>query len=472
MRGHESRAYFVPNPSSLSMDHQSITTDEVDREKLKQAILECTRTEVVRVLNDILGGGGGLNSNHPNTTTRAHRSISAPHLRPKTATEWQSNTRQQLNREERRPTTSHAKSNTRPSHTLPLESVDNDAQTGNVTRQQSIDRSSSNLLRQSSAIITKATGEPPKKYNDAFVNRDALFNSRALPLATNTNTNGCNSPHNSAIHCSSHNDDSDEESTTDSLQRVRSWPTTNHSSVRPTTATRMLHTSHSVLKNKPSIRRPMTTTALERRKPPPSTIASQRSKAQEFSKRLLGPITLEPKRPNCDFVVPNSLSQNEWENELARNVINVFTNKAREEIKREREEEEQQQDADTDTLIEALATISLPPQMIANRDSIFSDSSSSTFQAHEFMNDDGRDFQSIPISRDHPSRNDIDSNNTNTEFLAEEGPKQEPSCLCETKKDDGLQNGTFRLKMIWFTGTGDVGADWTVLNGEDCMLCC
>ena len=300
------------------MDLPSERTDEVDREKLKQAILECTRTEVVRVLNDILGGGGGLND-HP----RAHRSISAPHLRPKTATDRQSNTRQQLNREERRPTTSHAKSNTRPSHTLPLESVDNDAQTGNVTRQQ-IDRSSSNLLRQSSAIITKATGEPPKKYNDAFVNRDALFNSRALPLATNTNTNGCNSPHNSAIHCSSHNDDSDEESTTDSLQRVGSWPTTNHYSVRPTTtATRMLHTSHSVLKNKPSIRRPMTTTALERRKPPPSTIASQRSKAQEFSKRLLGPITLEPKRPNCDFVVPNSLSQNEWENELARNVINV-----------------------------------------------------------------------------------------------------------------------------------------------------
>ena len=333
MRGHESRAYFVPNPSSLSMDHQSITTNQVDREKLKQAILECTRTEVVRVLNDILGGGGGLND-HP----RAHRSISAPHLRPKTATDRQSNTRQQLNREEeRRPTTSHAKSNTRPSHTLPLESVDNDAQTGNVTRQQ-IDRSSSNLLRQSSAIITKATGEPPKKYNDVSVNRDALLNSHSRPrLHLANDTCRCNSSHNAAIHCSSHNDDSDEESTADSLQRVGSWPTTNHSSVRPTTATRMLHTSHSVLKNKPSIRRPMTTTALERRKPPPSTIASQRSKAQEFSKRLLGPITLEPKRPNCDFVVPNSLSQNEWENELARNVINVFTNNAREEIKRERE---------------------------------------------------------------------------------------------------------------------------------------
>ena len=225
---------------------------------------------------------------------------------------------------------------------------------------------------------------------------------------------------------------------------------------------RMLHTSHSVLKNKPSIRRPMTTTALERRKPPPSTIASQRSKAQEFSKRLLGPITLEPKRPNCDFVVPNSLFQNEWENELARNVINVFTNKAREEIKREREEEEQEQGADIDTLIGALSTTSSRRQMIENRDSLFSDCS--TFQAHEFMNDGGSDFQSIPISRD--ACNDVDSNNTNSEFLAEEIPKQEHQCLRRTKKDDGLQNGTFRLKMIWFTGTGDVGADWTVLNGE------
>ena len=72
---------------------------------------------------------------------------------------------------------------------------------------------------------------------------------------------------------------------------------------------------------------------------------------------MLGPITLEPKRSNCDFVVPNSLSQNEWENELARNVINVFTNNAREETK-SAEEEEQQQDADIDTLIEASATTS------------------------------------------------------------------------------------------------------------------
>ena len=116
-------------------------------------------------------------------------------------------------------------------------------------------------------------------------------------------------------------------------------------------------------------------------------------------------------------------------------------------------------------MIEASETTSSQPQLIASRDSLFSDSSSSTFQAHELMNDDdGRDFQSIPISRD--AYNDVDSTNTNSEFLAEEGPKQEHQCLRRTKKDDGLQNGTFRLKMIWFTGTGDVGADWTVLNGE------
>ena len=126
------------------MDHHSNADNEEDREKLKQAILECTRTEVVRVLNDILGGGGGLACQQP--ITIAHRSVSAPHLRPKSATAKQSITRQQLNREEkiRRPTTSHANSkNTRPS--LPLESVDDEDQTaGNVTQQQIIDRSSSN----------------------------------------------------------------------------------------------------------------------------------------------------------------------------------------------------------------------------------------------------------------------------------------------------------------------------------------
>lgn len=225
------------------------------------------------------------------------------------------------------------------------------------------------------------------------------------------------------------------------LQRVDSWPV----HFRPTTATRLIHTSQSVLRNQPSKRRPLTTTALERRKPPPSTAASERSKAQEFSKRLLGPITLESKRPNNDvFNVPNSLASNEWENELARNIINVFSNKSRSDIKGESSSNTEQV---------------LPP-MIANSSSLPSFSTESTFRGEQFMPDpeETRDFERISVSRAASFMS-----YTDTEFSAVASLENE--FQPEAKKADN-RNGTFSLKMIWFTGTGMAQANWEAINGE------
>ena len=95
--------------------------------------------------------------------------------------------------------------------------------------------------------------------------------------------------------------------------------------------------------------------------------------------------------------------------------------------------------------------------MIASN-SLFSDSSK--FQGINdelFMDEEERDFQRISISRESSGIGNSDS-----EFFVESPDKYLPT---KTKKR-GLQNGTFRLKMIWFTGTGMVRANWEVINGE------
>mmetsp|Transcript_15340 Transcript_15340/g.27136 ORF Transcript_15340/g.27136 Transcript_15340/m.27136 type:complete len:412 (+) Transcript_15340:95-1330(+) len=384
-------------------------SSEIDREKLKQAILECTRAEVVRALNDILGGGNNIHS-------KPHRSSLAPHLHKQRPQTVEVTPRRLLIDRGHRPNTSHYKSsNDKPllPQSLPLESIDVHAD------HTQIDRSSFNLLQRSSAIITKATGEPPKKFDDAF--RDDGNHEPGKEAAPHSNNTPETLEHDTTE--TEENEPTGGETMANGLQQIVSWP----EHFRPTTATRLLHTSHSVLRNKPSRRRPLTTTALERRKPPPSTAASERTKAQKFSKRLLGPITLEPKRPSYDFVVPNSLAANEWENELARNIINVFSNKARSEIKGEPPSEDVVQ--------------SLSPVIASN--SLFSNNSA--FHGNECIKEEEGDFQRISISREASC---ID--NTDMEFFVDSTDKERIRKTKKTRKRD-LQNGTFRLKMIWFT---------------------
>ena len=440
-----------------SKDVLAVFPKDQDREQLKQAILECCRAEVVRSINDILLGqtirltpknSDSSFQSEPKQadTTKSCSILRQKHRqRPQTAklgppTRLQSDGNQ-------RPKTSHEHApdlGNKPASqkTIPLESV-----CCRVDHVPPIDRSSFNLLARSSAIVAKATGEPPTKFNDAFKSNGNDHISYSSPPKNDDSADEDQSTDDDLP------EDEEAESMDDDVQRVDSWP----ESFRPTTATRMIHTSHAVLKNKPSKRRPLTTTALERRKPPPSTAASERSKAQQFSQRLLGPITLESKRPNYDFVIPNCLAANEWENELARNIISVFSNKARSEIKGE------QSLVSSSSATVAAAVEQLPPMVASS--SLFATNNDTAdeyeFRGEDFVRNEGSDFQRISISRGVSCINEPDN-----EFYVESPEKRK--CVPKAKKSEkrSIPSGTFRLKMIWFTGTGMVHANWNAINGQ------
>jgi len=390
---------------------------EVDNEKLKQAILECARAEVVRALNGILCPGSSVDSEKSKEGASHSSLVSDGHKHRRRALDATASGESSLNCPMPKTSLRSKSQNEKhhPSPSLSLESVDTPC------CHTQIDRSSINFLKRSSAIIAKTTGEPPKTFNAA--KRD----TEATPLSKNTL--GSERDDNGVIGCESDGAES-------SLRQAVLWS----DNFRPTT-TRLIHTANSVLRNKPPRRRPLTTTALERRKPPPSTAASQRSKAQEVSKRLLGPITLESKHQNCDVVIPNSLACNEWENELARNIINVFSNKVRSEIKR-------------DPLLSDADQAS-PPMIATN--SFFSDNS--VFHRKYLVQEEGGDFEQISISRE--------ATNDNTEVEVSKTPNRESIRSVKRCGKGDIKNGTFQLKMIWFTGTGTIQANWESINEVD-----
>lgn len=69
----------------------------------------------------------------------------------------------------------------------------------------------------------------------------------------------------------------------------------------------------------------------------PSTVATVRSEAESLGAKLLGPLNLNGERKKAPL--PITLDENEWENELARNILSLYSNQIVEEIKGRREEE-------------------------------------------------------------------------------------------------------------------------------------
>lgn len=256
---------------------------EAERAELKQAILECTRAEVVRALNDILLGGNDAPRSRDPLYVKLQRAEAGPgrRRRPRTAGVAPEGAKIDIGH---RPRTSQARpepSGDGPvaSQALTLDSI------CAPTRRARIDRPSSNLLEKSSAIIARATGEPPKTLGNAFRHDGGLKLGKEASPHSRPSGNGADT-----------GEDEHRGSAGSVAARQREEPWQGHS--RPTTATRMLYASRLALRNEPSKRRPLTTTALERRKPPPSIAALQRSKAQEISHRLLGPFTIDRKRSN------------------------------------------------------------------------------------------------------------------------------------------------------------------------------
>ena len=70
----------------------------------------------------------------------------------------------------------------------------------------------------------------------------------------------------------------------------------------------------------------------------PSSVATVRSEAESLGRKLLGPLNLDGgdtrKAP-----LPVVLQENEWENELARNILSLYSNQVIQQIKTKREEE-------------------------------------------------------------------------------------------------------------------------------------
>ena len=67
----------------------------------------------------------------------------------------------------------------------------------------------------------------------------------------------------------------------------------------------------------------------------PSTVATVRSEAESLGAKLLGPLNLDGERKKAPL--PSSLDENEWENELARNILSLYSNQVVEEIKAKKE---------------------------------------------------------------------------------------------------------------------------------------
>lgn len=264
------------------------------------------------------------------------------------------------------------------------------------------------MLKKSSSLVREATGEPLKTFDnlDPPAQKEQEDNAEVMAEVSPEDTKQVDSSHSSSRHVA---------------QRYR-----------PTTVSRMLHTSHSVLRDRPTSRHAMTTSALERRKPPPSTASREKAKVKTLSQSLLGPITVEPRRSSYQFVVPSKLSSMDWENELARSIINVFSNKARKDMQAH------------------VADDFVPRE--------FPSFTSDVVGAECRQGDDERDFQRVSISR----QSRLDS-----EFFPETSPDSDRDHSHRTSleaKKASLpgrgSSGTFRLKMIWFKGEGKPQMSW------------
>jgi len=69
----------------------------------------------------------------------------------------------------------------------------------------------------------------------------------------------------------------------------------------------------------------------------PSTVATVRSEAESLGAKLLGPLNLDGERKKAPL--PVSLEEGEWENELARNILSLYSNQVVEELKAKKEAE-------------------------------------------------------------------------------------------------------------------------------------
>ena len=398
--------------SDSNDDLLGIFATDDDKNQLKNAILECTRDEVHRVLYDLFKRqkddthsqkevtpspnsqpAANINSRPHTTRSCTKQRHSSTLLRSSPLLQQQHSSARSLSLRPVRVPLEVA---------VPVESMNS-----------KIQRSTSAILEKSIDIVRKTTGHEPTKFS--------LHDDK----------------------CQTANQAYENE-----LQRVESWPVPTRPkslvSFRPSETTRLMQMSPQSITHTNT--RPATT-ALERRSSWVSTTAAERSKVVGIGKRLLGPISAESKLANYSMVLPTSLQVNEWENELARNIINVFSNKVRSDIK--------QCDESIDYVPPATATSNT--RMTSSRAFFENDQESSS---------DVEDFQRISISRGGQSFSCFDvSDNTVVERPDTDVVPKASQAIQTRRKGRKSANGALRLRMIWLTGTGAV-LNWKIIDGE------
>lgn len=396
-----------------------IFATNVEKNQLREAILECTRDEVRKALFELLGEkqcSPGSSAARPSiakrraTISKHPKAVVQKNCKPSSASEI----------EPTRVSQQKVPSRSSPSQTrLSLE-------TGQLKSTNRLQRSTSVILEKSADIITKATGRRPTKCSQYDDDETDTKDRSNQPLSVKSQDKVA------AVQ--------------EGIHRVESWPVPSRSKsqvhFRPVETTRLLRTSpHSVANV--NTQRP-STTALERRSWT-STVASERKNAIEIGHKLLGPMALETKVPNHSNLLPNCLQINEWEHELARNIISVYSNKVRSDIKQCNEE---------DDYIPPATAI---PNNVNNRLS----SPGAFFQEDDDCDVEG-DFQRISISRGGRSFSCFDvCDDTVMERPDTVLSPDTTSAVQRNKRKGRMSNGALRLRMIWVTGAGSVG-NWRV----------
>jgi len=166
-------------------------------------------------------------------------------------------------------------------------------------------------------------------------------------------------------------------------------------------------------------------------------------KGRSLEKKLLGPLNLES--PPKKVPLPASLDENEWENELARNILSLYSNKVIQEMKERQEVEgrEERTKRNKSNRIKELVEMGVSASEI---EGIVSKENFDTDVRAKSSKSANKSAGSKPTSSSKVVANDIE--------------------LDEEEESKGRKNvAAPRIpKMIWFGGTGVIQAEWSALE--------
>mmetsp|Transcript_33599 Transcript_33599/g.49314 ORF Transcript_33599/g.49314 Transcript_33599/m.49314 type:complete len:810 (-) Transcript_33599:90-2519(-) len=237
-----------------------------------------------------------------------------------------------------------------------------------------------------------------------------------------------------------------------SMKRPQSWPMPRRAIKSSNSSTRP---------------RQRPTTALERRKSRPRTSEVYRTKVEKFGRNLLGPINFDAE-PRKD-PVPHSLKGNEWENEIARNILSLYSNKIKSEIKQAGQSEvmSKMQEGAYETLEKRLGE-EKPSEGGATSSCLsgsFNETTSiqSTPTRH-LSKDITKHCMEHSVNESHTKDEEDSSQNGNYCFANIRNPKTILPGLSKSTLEKVNKKSLASIKMIWLEGTGMAQVKWSSLE--------